>query len=71
MDELGLPAILTIEGIDHKVAETVAATAKSQDLKILTMDSLQNITANQVAGGATYLSIMEANLEVLKEALAK
>ena len=35
------------------------------------MDSLQSVTADAVAGGVTYLSTMENNLEVLKKALNK
>ena len=37
--------------------------------KILTMDSMQSSTAADVEAGETYLSVMEKNLEVLREAL--
>ena len=37
--------------------------------KVLTMDSMQSMTSKDVANGATYLSVMEQNLSVLKEAL--
>jgi len=37
--------------------------------KILTMDSMQSTTSEDVANGTTYLSVMEQNLSVLKEAL--
>ena len=33
------------------------------------MDSMQSITADDVKNGITYLSVMEQNLGVLKEAL--
>ena len=33
------------------------------------MDSMQSTTSEDVKNGATYLGIMEKNLEVLKEAL--
>ena len=69
VEELDLPAVLTIEGINHKIASTVAETADQEAVKILTMDSLQSTTAQLVADGVTYLGVMEANLEVLKEAL--
>lgn len=69
VDELGLRSVMTIEGTDHRIAETIVKSTKTQDQKILTMDSMQSTTAEDVAGGATYLSIMESNLEVLKEAL--
>ncbi len=69
VDELGLPAVLTIEGTDRRIAETVIRSTVSQDQKLLTLDSMQGVTAADVQAGATYLSIMQANLEVLKEAL--
>lgn len=69
LDKLGLPCILTIEGPDHRIAETIVQNTASKNQKVLTMNSLQSITAQDAAGGMTYLSAMENNLEVLKEAL--
>ena len=68
-DELQLPAVMTIEGKDHRIAETVISSTANKDQKLLTLDSMQGTTAEDVANGATYLKIMEDNLEVLKEAL--
>ena len=69
VDELDLPVIMTIEGTNHNIAETVASSAKKQDVKILVVDSLQSVTADRVAAGADYLEIMEKNLEIFREAL--
>ena len=69
VDELGLQSILTIEGADHKIAETIKDNTTSKDQVILTMDSMQSTTSEDVKNGATYLGIMESNLEVLKKAL--
>ncbi|SEP60992.1 zinc transport system substrate-binding protein [Lachnospiraceae bacterium NE2001] len=69
VDELGLPAICTIEKSDQKIAETVKNNTKSQDQKILTLDSLQSVTSTDVAAGETYLKKMTDNLDVLKQAL--
>ena len=69
VNELNLPAVMTIEGPNHKIAETVAAASDKKDAKILTMDSLQSTTSADMKNGATYLSVMENNLAVLKEAL--
>ena len=69
VDELNLPCVLTIEGKDHKIAETVVENTTAKNQKILTMDSMQSTTSEDVANGTTYLSIMEKNLSVLKEAL--
>ena len=69
VDELGLPAILTIEGADHDIAETVKENTNSGDQKILTMNSLQSTTSKDIEEGTTYLSVMRSNLDILKEAL--
>jgi len=68
-DELGLGTVLTIEGADHRLAETVVRTTAKRDQTIRTLDSMQSVTAGDVADGKTYLSVMEANLAVLAEAL--
>ena len=69
VDELGLPAVLTIEHPRTRIAETVVENTASKDQKILEMDSMQGTTAADIEAGVTYLSVMEKNLEVLKEAL--
>ena len=69
VDELSLNVVLTIEGKDHSIAKTIVANTATQDQKILSLDSMQSTTAEDVKAGATYLSVMESNLEVLKEAL--
>ena len=69
VDELGLKAVITIEGQDHRIAETIVQNTKAKNQKILTLDSLQSKTSKDVKNGTTYLSVMEKNLSVLKEAL--
>ena len=69
VDELGLPAVRTIEGTGHKIAETIIQTTADKNQKLLTLDSMQGITAADVQAGASYLAIMQANLAVLQEAL--
>lgn len=69
VDELKLPVILTIEGADHNIAESIKNATKSKNQEILTMNSMQSVTAEAVADGETYLNIMEDNLNVLSQAL--
>ncbi|MBR4769221.1 MAG: zinc ABC transporter substrate-binding protein [Lachnospiraceae bacterium] len=69
VDELSLKCIMTIEGSDHRLAETIKKTTVKKNQKILTLDSMQSITKADSSGGVNYLSIMEKNLSVLKEAL--
>ena len=69
VDALALPCVLTIDGTQHKIAETIVQNTKKKDQKVLTMDSMQATTSDDVKAGTTYLSVMEKNLSVLKEAL--
>ena len=67
-DALGLSHVLTIENPNHKIAETVVANTSGKNQQVLSMDSMQSVTSKDVAAGATYLSIMEHNLDVLTQA---
>ena len=69
VDELSLKNVMTIEGTNHSIAETIIENTTDKNQKILVMDSMQSVTSKGVEEGITYLSIMESNLEVLKEAL--
>lgn len=69
-DELGLNYVMTLEGTDSKIAETVIENTKNKNAKILSMNSMQSITASDVENNASYLDITEKNLEVLKTALS-
>ena len=69
LDELGLKTVLTIEKSDDRIAQTVIENTKTKDQKILELNSMQSITSDEIADGVTYLSVIEDNLDVLKEAL--
>ncbi len=69
LDELSLNSIMTIEGTDHKIADTIIFNSESKTAKVLSLNSMQGITSQDVKNGTTYLGIMESNLEVLREAL--
>ena len=69
VDEWKLPCVLTIEGAQHKIAETVVRNTTAKNQRVLTMDSMQSTTSKDVKNGTTYLSVMEKNLSVMKEAL--
>ena len=68
-DELGLKYILKTESSDGRLAETIRNSTVSKDQIILTLDSMQSVTSEDVAGGVTYIGIMEENLGILREAL--
>lgn len=69
LDELGLKTVLTIEKSDDRIAQTVIENTETKDQKILELNSMQSITSDEIADGVTYLSVIEDNLDVLKEAL--
>lgn len=69
VDELGLSSVLTIEGTEHKIAETIIQNTKDKNQQIVTMDSMQSTTSKDATSGTTYLSVMTANLDALKAAL--
>ena len=64
-DELGLKNVCVIETSDGKLARTVIENTKGGTLGVLTLHSMQG-----KVGGGDYLSLMEQNLTVLKEALS-
>lgn len=69
VDELGLKNIMTIENSDQKIAKTIHDNTKDKNQEILSLDSMQSTTSEDVKNGTTYLSVMESNLDVLKKAM--
>ena len=69
MDEYELPAVLVIENGNDRIAETVIENTAGQNQKILVLNSLQSVTSGDIEKGVTYLSVMQDNYSVLKEAL--
>ncbi len=70
MDSLQLPAIFTIDGSNGKIVRAILEASKnSKNAQVLTLNSMQSVTDEQIKAGVDYLSIMRDNLEVLKKAL--
>ncbi|MBP5236846.1 MAG: zinc ABC transporter substrate-binding protein, partial [Clostridia bacterium] len=69
VDELALPTVLIIDGSDGKIAETIVSNTADKSAKILMLDSMQSVSKQDLAAGADYLSVMEQDLAVLREAL--
>lgn len=64
--EKELPFVLVIDGSNGSVAETVASQSGA---KIKALNSCQSVSEEEIKNGETYLSIMQKNLDVLKEVL--
>ncbi len=60
--------VYVIEGGKHDLAEAVISNTESKNFPIRELNSIQSVTSEQIANGATYVSLMRGNLEVLKEA---
>ncbi|MCD8325538.1 MAG: metal ABC transporter substrate-binding protein [Lachnospiraceae bacterium] len=69
LDELKLPAILIIDGTDDALAQTIRMNTQTADQEILVLDSMQSVSGEEAAAGASWLGMMEENLAVLKTAL--
>ncbi len=71
--EYSLENVITIEGSDTRIAETVISAAKSDgytgSVTVLSLDSMQSTTRSDIDAGVTYLSVMEKNLETLTAVL--
>ena len=69
VDELGLGTVLTIDGGDKRIAETIVQNTAGKNQQILTLDSIQSVSSKDIKEGITYLSIMESNQNILQQAL--
>lgn len=69
VDELSLNNVCQIESGNGKIAKTIIQSSKKKNAKILTFDSMQSTTTKDIKKGTSYLSTMQKNLDVLKEAL--
>ena len=69
IDELGLTSVIITESGNISIAETVINSSTEKNQQILVLDSMQSSNDFDRQQGITYLSIMESNLQVLKEAL--
>lgn len=67
--ELNLSALLVTEGSDGRLARTVAENAGNEQMPVLTLNSMQSVSAEQ-AKTLNYLSVMTDNLTVLQQALS-
>ena len=67
--ELNLSALLVTESSDGRLARTVAENAGNEQMPVLTLNSMQSVSAEQ-AKTLNYLSVMTDNLTVLQQALS-
>ncbi|NLD51395.1 MAG: zinc ABC transporter substrate-binding protein, partial [Clostridiales bacterium] len=68
VNELNLPVVLTIDGSDGRIAQAVVS-ASGTTPGVDTLNAMQTITRQDIEAGASYLHIMQQNLQVLEKAL--
>ena len=69
MNDEGLSSIVILEKSSDKIANTIVQSTNNKNSQIFVLDSMQSVNRRDMENGATYLNIMEKNLEVLQKAL--
>ncbi|MBR3283264.1 MAG: zinc ABC transporter substrate-binding protein [Ruminococcus sp.] len=68
IDELGCDTVFTLENSDKSIAETIISTS-GRNADIAELNSLQSVSKDDIDSGASYLSLMQKNYDVLKKTL--
>jgi len=69
LEQHELDCVLIIEGSEDSLARTIIDGSGRGDCAILSVDSMQSVTAQDMENGVTYIGIMEENLSVFRQAL--
>ena len=69
LNELALPAVIRLEDGRINIADTIIRDSATKDQRIVILHSMQQITGEDVRTGISFLSVMEDNLNALREAL--
>jgi zinc transport system substrate-binding protein len=69
INQLGLNIVMVTESSDQSIARTVIDNTDAKNQRILVMNAAHSVTVAEAGTGVTYLSIMQSNLAVLKEAM--
>ncbi len=67
-DEINADTIFAIEGSDCSIADAVVENTAGKSAEIAVLNSIQSVSRKQIEDGVTYLSVMENNYQILKEA---
>ena len=70
VNELGLNYVLTIDNSNQSIAQTIIGNTEEKNQQTLILNSMQSLTKEDADIGKTYLSVMEDNLNTLRDALS-
>ena len=66
--ELDCKTIFTLENSSQDIANTIISTS-GKDVQIAELNSLQSVSNAEIAGGESYISLMQKNYDVLSDVL--
>ncbi|MDE7093675.1 MAG: metal ABC transporter substrate-binding protein [Oscillospiraceae bacterium] len=69
IDELHAETIFKIENSSDAIAKSIIASTSEKNQTIMNLNSMQSVNTQDIANGASYLSIMQDNLATLQEVL--
>lgn len=69
LSSLNKNTVFRLENSTNRLCDTVIETAKAEDCKIVSLDSMQTTTLEQAQNGKNYLDTMRYNLNCIAEAV--
>ena len=69
VDKLDLHTVMVCENSDRSLAQAIINNTAKKDQEIFELDSMQSVSADDIAQQVSYLSIAQSNYEVLKKVL--
>ncbi|MDE7323269.1 MAG: metal ABC transporter substrate-binding protein [Lachnospiraceae bacterium] len=69
LDDLGIGAVIVLDGSDDRLAQVLIENTEMKNQKIFVLNALQSVSRKDIKAGISYLSAMEENLNVLRQAL--
>lgn len=69
-DEWQSRYLLVTESANTRLAQSVIASSSQKEMAVLSMHSMQAVSAKQLFDGVTYLSVMYQNADVLRKVLS-
>ena len=67
--ELGCDTVYTLENSNKDIANAVISSSGKSGVKIAELNSLQSVSKNDIKDGASYISLMQKNYDVLSGTL--
>ncbi|WP_294413823.1 metal ABC transporter substrate-binding protein [uncultured Ruminococcus sp.] len=67
--ELDCDTVFTLENTNKDIANSIITNSGKKNVKIAELNSLQSVSKNDVKNGASYISLMQKNYDVLSSTL--